>query len=239
MTIIQDGNSVAMSSLSPATITVTPTNADAVSSEVLSSLTAVSLNACHADLSLQTTPIDNSGCDHNNEVACLADTQDLYGGSCQWDAVKTIEVQVRDHFQNNHHENGGYFLYVTLDDNAGTVLRGSVTAQAGGIYRVDYTPTHIGQWILSIQLASGVHTSGDGLTGVYYHNRYLSGSTVQTSVTNSEIDLYYDGTEIITATAKDYVSASFTGFIRAEAAEAYNFTSPRTTGCACTSTTSS
>ena len=67
----------------------------------------------------------------------------------------------------------------------------------------------------------GANGNGDGLTGAYYNNRWLQDSPVLT-----RIDKYIDfewGTDLVTPSAKDYVSVRWTGYIKPQYQETYTF----------------
>lgn len=68
---------------------------------------------------------------------------------------------------------------------------------------------------------AGPNGAGNGLTGSYYNNRWLQDTPVM-----SRVDKFIDfewGTDLVTASAKDYVSVRWTGYIMPENAETYTF----------------
>lgn len=100
------------------------------------------------------------------------------------------------------------------------MLRGAVRSKGDGTYNLTLN-VDPGSYQMVVQLASGVDGIGDGLTGCYFTNRWLHGDCIMT-----RIDRYINfnwGTELITPTAKDYVSVRWTGFVQPPYSGAYTF----------------
>jgi hypothetical protein len=75
-------------------------------------------------------------------------------------------------------------------------------------YVLSHGPSTGQQYIYNVLVAaSGV---GNGLTGTYYNNRWLQTPSVLTRI-DSKV-LFNWGTDLITPTAKDYVSIAWTGY---------------------------
>jgi hypothetical protein len=121
-------------------------------------------------------------------------------------------ILARDAF-GNINVTGASNFYVRLWNHNGTLVEGTVVAHPNaGNYSVLYNATVNGEYTLTVRLASDVQ----GLHGAYFNNRWLKRSAVL-----ERVDKFIDfdwGTDLITPTAKDYVSVRWTGFIKSSAA---------------------
>ena len=101
------------------------------------------------------------------------------------------------------------------------MYRSVYSNSANGTYLLNFTAPSAGTYTLNVKLASGDMNTPDGLLGTYYNNRWLYGDYIFQRVDkNMSID-FNDG--LVTTTAKDYVSVSWTGYIKPSYAETYTF----------------
>ena len=131
---------------------------------------------------------------------------------------------------------GGYEFVVRLynkstpTSNVDLILA-SVRDYGNGTYAILYNSSAPGEYTGDILLAAGQSTSsggaGSGLMGSYYNNRWLSGTPALTRVDPS-ISFDWGGASALTAitpTARDYISISWTGYLRInDSSGTYTFT---------------
>ena len=140
-------------------------------------------------------------------------------------ALQTTVVTMYDQF-NNSHSVGGNRLIVKCTNNYGfypTVIRGSVVDGGNGAYTITWTPTTAAtMWQCFVLVVDGQNfNQPNGLLANYYNNRWLQAPAVVTRV-----DPFFNfqwGTDLITPTAANYVSAQYTGYILGQNANAYTF----------------
>lgn len=132
----------------------------------------------------------------------------------------TIVVQAVDVYSNSHSADGEAFYVVITDVSDSSTSRATITGNGDGTYTLGFTVA-TGSYQVAILLAEAVGSDTNGLTGTYYHNRYLTGSSALSRV-DSTISFSW-GTDLITATAKDYVSVSWTGYIVSPGTSAMTF----------------
>jgi beta-glucosidase len=70
---------------------------------------------------------------------------------------------------------------------------------------------------------AGSGSGGNGLSGAYYNNRWLSGTPVLTRI-DKFIDLDWGTTQLITPSAQSYVSVLWTGFVQPPVSGSVTFT---------------
>jgi len=135
----------------------------------------------------------------------------------------SVTIQTTDNQGNNLNGGGHHFFCEAVKTYDGTKRRGVVTDNTDGTYSVAFVlpNTEGGIHMVNLYLAKGKDGIGDGLTAKYYTNPWLSGQPVLTRV-----DPYINfnwGIDLITPTAKDYVSIEWTGYIMPKYAETYDF----------------
>jgi len=133
-------------------------------------------------------------------------------------------VQLFDIYGNVISVRGGYHLYATLVDGAGTFEEQAIiTEDSNGTYLVDFTtPATADTYYLNVMLASGDINTPDGLKGDYFNNRWLYDTPYSTQV-DGNLTIDWE-TGLITQTAKNFVSIRWTGYIKPAYAELYTFT---------------
>jgi hypothetical protein len=93
----------------------------------------------------------------------------------------------------------------------------SFSSSGSGTYYASYKPKFKGPYTFAVwQLTQG------GVKGDYWDNIWASG-TVDTSKTDSTLDLTWDQSALITTYAGDFVSGVWQGFVKAEFSEEYTF----------------
>jgi len=110
----------------------------------------------------------------------------------------------------------GEEFVVVLDGPSTT--HGTVNHLEGGRYLTTYNSPRVGKYTLSFQTA---HFGG--LTGEYFNNRWLHGSSTFTRVDHA-IDFQWGKSDPVTPTGKDFVSIRWTGYIKPSFNEKYTFT---------------
>eukprot|EP00484_Ammonia_sp_Unknown_P018911 CAMPEP_0197023788 /NCGR_PEP_ID=MMETSP1384-20130603/4422_1 /TAXON_ID=29189 /ORGANISM="Ammonia sp." /LENGTH=1466 /DNA_ID=CAMNT_0042452053 /DNA_START=42 /DNA_END=4442 /DNA_ORIENTATION=+ len=131
-------------------------------------------------------------------------------------------IQLVDIYSNLISVTGGYHFYVTLQNSSEHVVEQALIIPAdNGSYFVNFTAPSAGTYYLSVYLASGDINSADGLTGEYFNNRWLYGTPYNTQI-DGNISLDW-GHGLVTATAKNFVSVRWSGYIKPAYAETYNF----------------
>ena len=130
---------------------------------------------------------------------------------------------------------GGYEFLLRLYNKSApasttNLILATVQDYANGTYAILYNSSAPGEYAGDILLAAGQSTAsggaGSGLTGAYYNNRWLSGSPALTRV-DPAVNFNWGGAGALTAitpTARDYVSISWTGYLRInDASGSYTF----------------
>lgn len=124
--------------------------------------------------------------------------------------------------QGNQLDIGGHKFYARLVKTySGAIVRGVVTDNSDGTYTIAFAGT-AGEHMMYINMAKGRDSIGDGLTAKYYTNPWLNGEPVVTRV-DPYVNMMW-GEDLVTPTAKDYVSATWEGYVRPTYAEAFQFT---------------
>ena len=131
---------------------------------------------------------------------------------------------------------GGYEFVVRLYNKSSptsnvSLILATVQDFGNGTYAILYTSSHPGEYTGDILLAAGTSSAGggagSGLTGSYYNNRWLSGTPALTRV-DPTVSFDWGSSSALTAitpTARDYVSVSWTGYLRInDASGTYTFT---------------
>jgi len=143
--------------------------------------------------------------------------------------VSTFVLVAYDSFDNLDTVGGHHFV-VKLSNNNHVIFRGWLTDTNNGDYTVSYNVTSAGNYSVYVSVAhDALNGTGLGLTGNYYNNRWLQGSAVLSRV--DQLINFNWGTDLITPTANNYVSVSWTGFVKADFAQNYTFTVNVDDGC--------
>jgi hypothetical protein len=123
---------------------------------------------------------------------------------------------------------GGALFVVKLQGPA--TIRGQVYDDGNGTYIAQYDPPVLGDYTGDILLAQGASAAapgvGSGLTGTYYNNRWLTAPAAQVRVDPVVSFNWGNDSSLmpITPTARDYVSVTWTGYVRVDAPGNYTFT---------------
>ena len=131
---------------------------------------------------------------------------------------------------------GGYEFVVRLynksaPSSTANLILASVLDYGNGTYAILYNSSAPGEYVGDILLAAGQSSvsggSGSGLMGSYYNNRWLSGTPALTRV-DPTVSFDWGSAAALTAitpTARDYVSISWTGYLRInDSTGTYTFT---------------
>ena len=123
---------------------------------------------------------------------------------------------------------GGDLFFVRL--TGPSTVYGALIDHGDSTYAVQYDATVPGLYVGDIQLAQGAAPStpwvGSGLTGTYYNNRWLSAPVALQRVDPLVSFNWGNDSSLtpITPTARDYVSVTWSGFVRIDTAGTYTFT---------------
>jgi hypothetical protein len=121
-------------------------------------------------------------------------------------------IELRDSFSNVYSTSADTQFLITLSNHAAIQLNGFTHDFNNGTYELLYNATTTGSYTAHISLAS----SNKGLTGNYYNNRWLQDSPVLTRI-DPLINFDFNS-DLITPTAKSYVSVSWTGYLYVDSA---------------------